>query len=96
MKAFFPDDLVISADGTGLTKRESSTFEYVCSKLGCAPEDTWLFDDSWYACRTAHERGLHVVGTFSTDQCGTHEELGRYSELVIDDFTDPRLQELLR
>ena len=38
---------------------------------------------------------MHVVGSFSADGCGTHEELGRYSEFVIDDFTDPALQGLL-
>lgn len=86
LKPFFPDELIISADKTGLTKRKSSTFECVCGKLGCELADAWLFDDSWYACRTAHEAGLHVAGTFSSDQCGTHDELARYSDLVIDDF----------
>ena len=95
LKQFFPDELIFSADGTGLTKRNPITFEFVCEKLGSALEDTWLFDDSWYACRTAQELGMHVVGSFSTDECGTHEELGRYSEFVIDDFTDPALQGLL-
>ena len=96
LKQFFPDELIFSADGTGLTKRNPSTFEFVCEKLGSALEDTWLFDDSWYACRTAQELGMHVVGSFSTDECGTHEELGRYSEFVIDDFTDPALAALLK
>ena len=96
LKRFFPDELIFSADGTGLTKRNPSTFEFVCERLGSALEDTWLFDDSWYACRTAQELGMHVVGSFSTDECGTHEELGRYSEFVIDDFTDPALAALLK
>ena len=96
LKQFFPDELIFSADGTGLTKRNPSTFEFVCEKLGSALEDTWLFDDSWYACRTAQELGMHVVGSFSTDECGTHEELGHYSEFVIDDFTDPALAALLK
>ena len=96
LKQFFPDELIFSADGTGLTKRNPSTFEFVCERLGSALEDTWLFDDSWYACRTAQELGMHVVGSFSTDECGTHEELGRYSEFVIDDFTDPALAALLK
>ena len=96
LKQFFPDELIFSADGTGLTKRNPSTFKFVCEKLGSALEDTWLFDDSWYACRTAQELGMHVVGSFSTDECGTHEELGRYSEFVIDDFTDPALAALLK
>ena len=96
LKQFFPNELIFSADGTGLTKRNPSTFEFVCEKLGSALEDTWLFDDSWYACRTAQELGMHVVGSFSTDECGTHEELGHYSEFVIDDFTDPALAALLK
>lgn len=96
LKQFFPDELIFSADGTGLTKRNPSTFEFVCERLGSALEDTWLFDDSWYACRTAQELGMHVVGSFSTDECGTHEELGHYSEFVIDDFTDPALAALLK
>ena len=95
LKRFFPDDMIISADDAGLTKRNVSTFEYVCNKLGTDPADTWLFDDSWYACATAQKAGVHVVGTFSMDGCGTHEELGRYSEAVIDDFTDPVLKDLL-
>ena len=95
LKQFFGDDMIVSAEDEGLTKRNVSTFEYVCGKLGTAPSETWLFDDSWYACATAREAGLHVVGTFSTDGCGTHEELGRYSDFVIDDFTDARLKALL-
>ena len=96
LKQFFPDELIFSADGTGLTKRNPSTFEFVCEKLGSALEDTWLFDDSWYACRTARGLGMRVVGACSADGCGTHEELGRYSEFVIDDFTDPALAALLK
>ena len=33
LKQFFPDELIFSADGTGLTKRNPSTFEFVCEKL---------------------------------------------------------------
>ena len=84
---FFDSGLVISAEDRGWAKRNPSTFTQVCELLGTAPEDTWLFDDSWYALATAHEVGLHTVGTFSSDGCGTHEELARYCELVIDDFT---------
>ena len=85
-KAFVPDELIISADDLGLAKRNVSTFEYVCGLLGTAPADTWLFDDSWYACKTARTAGLKVVGVFSSDGCGTHEELARYCDMVVDDF----------
>lgn len=95
LKRFFPDELIISADDAGLTKRNISTFEYVCEKLGTSPAETWLFDDSWYACATAQSAGLRVMGTYSMDGCGTHEELARYCEKVIDDFIGLDPAELL-
>lgn len=85
---FFADDLIISAEDLGMTKRAPETFSHVCGLLGTAPADTWLFDDSWYALATAHTMGLRCVGVFSTDNCGSHEELARYSEIVVDDFTE--------
>ena len=92
IKDLFAPDLMISAEDNGLTKRNASTFERVCAKLGTDPADTLLFDDSWYALATAQECGLRTVGVYSNDNCGTHEELSRYCEKVVDDFTelDPR------
>ena len=86
LKRFFDDELVISAEDCGWAKRNGDTFEKVCALLGTAPEDTWLFDDSWYAVATARGVGLRTVGTFSANECGTHDELARYCDYVIDDF----------
>lgn len=87
LKQYSDDGLVISAEDAGMTKRSPETFERICPLLGCAPSDTWLFDDSWYALATARGVGVRCVGVFSADDCGTHEELARYSERVVDDFT---------
>ena len=86
LKGFFDDSLIISAEDEGWSKRNVRTFDLVCERLGSRPNDTWLFDDSWYALATAHKAGLHTVGTFSDDRCGSHEELARYCDLVVDDF----------
>lgn len=88
LRDFFPDELVISAEDAGMTKRSPETFKRVCTLMGTKPRDTYLFDDSWYALASAQEAGLRGIGVFSTDNCGTHEELARYSERVIDDFTE--------
>lgn len=87
MLEYFDDDMVISAEDRGWAKRNSSTFGLICELLGTEPSDTWLFDDSWYALATAHDCGLRTVGVFSSDSCGTHEELARYCDKVVDDFT---------
>lgn len=88
LKGFFPDDgLVISAEDRGWAKRKPDTFKKVCEMMGTKPAETWLFDDSWYAPASARQAGLRTVGVFSSDLCGSHEELARYCELVVDDFT---------
>ncbi len=94
--SFFPDELVISAEDRGWTKRTPSTFTQVCELLGTEPVDTWLFDDSWYALATAHEMGLRTVGVHSSDSCGTLDELGRYCDKVIEDFTELDPADFLR
>ena len=86
LSEFVPDSMMISAEDRGLAKRDPATFDEVCGLLGTEPADTWLFDDSWYALETARGKGLRCVGVHSADKCGTHEELARYSELVVDDF----------
>ena len=96
LKGFFADSLIISADDMGLTKRNPSTFHHVCSLLGTDPADTWLFDDSWYALACAHDTGLCTVGTFSSDDCGSHDELARYCERVVDDFTELVVSDFLK
>ena len=87
LKRFFPDDLVISAEDRGWVKRDPETFSKVCALMGTDPADTWLFDDSWYSPATAREVGMRSIGVFSSDLCGTHEELARYCDKVVDDFT---------
>lgn len=84
-------DAVVSVDDIPTTKRHQETYINLCKALGCNPAKTWFFDDSWYALKTASEAGLHTIGIFSSDNCGTHEELAQYSERVEDDFLSVRL-----
>ena len=95
LKPFFADDLIISVEDLATTKRDAETYEHVCAQLGCEPARTWFFDDSWYALATGREVGLRNVGVFSSDNCGTHEELARYADLVIDDFRGLDLKDFL-
>ena len=88
LKRFFADELIISVEDLATTKRDAETYRHVCALLGVEPGDMWFFDDSWYALATARGVGLRNVGVFSTDNCGTHEELARYAERVVDDFTE--------
>lgn len=88
-------DTVVSVDDLATTKRDPETYLGLCEQLGADPQRTWFFDDSWYALEAAAKAGLHCVGVFSADECGTHEELGRSAQKVIDDFTEERVEEYL-
>lgn len=81
-------DPILSAEELPAKKRDPELYPQVCEMIGSDPAHTWLFDDSWYALAAAHEAGLHSVGVFSTNECGTHERLGAYSEAVIDSFEE--------
>lgn len=95
LKRYFPDELIISAEDIGLVKRDPATFTYLLDLLGSDAADTWLFDDSWYALKTAHDVGLRTVGVYSADDCGTHEELARFCEVVVDDFTELAVEQFV-
>ena len=81
-------DTVLSAEELPAKKRDPLLYPEVCAMIGCDLQNAWLFDDSCYAIETAHTAGLHTVGVFSADACGTHEELGAYADLVIDSFDE--------
>ena len=81
-------DTVLSAEELPAKKRDPKLYPQVCAMIGSDLEHTWLFDDSRYAIETAHVAGLHTVGVFSADECGSHERLGAFSDLVIDSFEE--------
>ena len=81
-------DIVLSAEELPCKKRNPELYPYVCEKLGVAPDRTWFFDDSWYALEAAKTEGLHCVGVFSANECGSHEQLDSYCEIVCDSFRE--------
>ena len=81
-------DMVLSAEELPAKKRDPILYPQVCAQMGSVLQNTWLFDDSWYALAAAKKAGLRGVGVFSTDECGSHERLGAHSDFVIDSFED--------
>ena len=59
--AFSP---IIFAQELGVEKRDPRFFQTVLERLGAAPEDCTLFEDSPGACKTAREAGIRVVGVY--------------------------------
>lgn len=81
-------ETVLTAEELPCKKRNPELYPHVCDMLGVSPDQTWFFDDSWYALEAARSAGLHTVGVFSANECGTHELLAHYSEMVCDSFAE--------
>lgn len=79
---------IVSVEDLDTTKRDIATYQHVCALFGVDLADAWLFDDSWYALATARSAGCGTVGVFSDDSCGSHEELARYSDIVVDSLAE--------
>lgn len=79
---------VLSAEDLPFKKRNAQLYPHVCEMLGTTPQNTWFFDDSWYALEAASAAGMRNVGVHSFDACGTREQLGRFAEMVCDSLAE--------
>lgn len=59
---FFPR--IFSCAEIGKGKDEPDIFLAAAEFLGTSPEETWIFEDSFVAVRTAHNAGMKTVGIF--------------------------------
>ena len=89
-------DTVLSAEELPAKKRDPELYPQVCAMIGSDLAQTWLFDDSWYALATAQTAGLHCVGVFSANECGTHEKLAAHADAVIDSFEELPFEDFVR
>ena len=53
---------VYSTQDLGLTKQKREIFDLCAKKLGSKPQDTAVFEDAYYAMKTAHDAGYKVFG----------------------------------
>lgn len=55
-------DVILTVDEVGRSKSEPDIFLQCAQRMGTRPEDTWLFEDSYVALRTAKRAGFRVCG----------------------------------
>ena len=58
-----------------------------CSAIGCSRGETLVFEDAYYAARTAHEAGYIVVGIRNDDELKS-ERLRSVSDYYIEDLDE--------
>ena len=82
MEEYF--DVVISCTEVGKGKEEPDIFLEARKRLGTPLEETWVFEDSLVALKTAKKLGMPVVGIYDAYNFG-HEEMRELSDHYIAD-----------
>ncbi len=86
-------DPIVYPTDTGENKPAAVPYEEALERLGVSPEEVVAFEDSVTGARSAVEAGITTVGIASTH---TPEELLEAGvELVVGDFADPAVYDLL-
>ena len=78
-------DLILTADMFPRSKPDPDCFLTAASKLGCAPEECIVFEDSLHGLQAGRSAGMHVVALATTL---TAERIAPLADEVWDDFTD--------
>ena len=58
---------ILSCDDVNASKDQPDIFLECAWRLGASPEETAVFEDAYYAARTAKEAGFYVVGVYDDD-----------------------------
>lgn len=80
MEEYF--DVVISCTEVGKGKEEPDIFLEARKRLGTPLEETWVFEDSLVALRTARDAGMKTVGVYEKNNYG-HEEMESLADIYI-------------
>ncbi len=78
---------ILTVEECGVSKRQPDIYLQCASRLGAAPADTCVFEDSLYAATTAHAAGFPVIGIFDPVSSVSREALSACCVRVADDFT---------
>ena len=73
--------IFISCTDIGKGKDQPGIYLKALELLGTAPEDTYVFEDSFVALKTASSIGIHPVGIY--DKYNFHKDLESISEIYV-------------
>ena len=77
-------DAVIGGDTVAHSKPDPEIFLTAASRLGAAPEDCWVIEDSFNGIRAAHAGGMHPI--MVPDLLPPDAEMTEKAEVIVKDL----------
>lgn len=79
-------DGMITCEETGAGKTSPKVFELAREHLQTKKEETWVFEDSLYAVKTASKAGFPVCSIYDAYSRDNTEEIRTFSDIYVKDF----------
>ena len=79
-------DVFVSASELGVTKKDPRFFERVAERLGKAPGEVTMFEDSLYAMKTAKQAGCRVVAVYDEAAKAENDEVRKVCDFYAGSF----------
>ncbi len=81
-------EFIITSDEVGCDKRSPEIFEKCSERLGFAPHEIIVFEDSVHAVKSSVNAGFYTVGVYDEYSSRDYEELKNTADKVIKGFDE--------
>ena len=79
-------EFLLSCETVGTGKNRPDVYFAAAERLGAKPEETAVYEDAWYAVRTAKTAGFHVIGIYDTNSDARWEDIRNLADEVVLDW----------
>lgn len=79
---------MVTCEEAGAGKTSPKVFELAREKMQTKKEETWVFEDSLYAVKTAAKDGFPVCSIYDEYSAENAEEIKRLSDIYVRDFSE--------
>ncbi len=79
-------DFVTDSYEVGISKSDPAYFPTVARRLGCAPEECWVFEDALHAIESAKAAGMRVCAIADYTSVPQREAILAIADAWIDDY----------
>ena len=81
-------EFLLSCETVGTGKNRPDVYFAAAERLGAAVENTVVYEDAWYAVRTAKEAGFHVVAIYDYNSRARWNEIRDMAHRPIEGWAE--------
>ena len=81
-------EFLLSCETVGTGKNRPDVYFAAAERLGAAVENTVVYEDAWYAVRTAKNAGFRVVAIYDNNSRARWDEIRAMADTPIESWTE--------